>query len=306
MIYSATGTISGGTLAILWRGKPQTIEGMMEKYKKSMIERNLADNTVNMYLHVVKSVYAYLDGRIDKKGLLSWKSWMIDEKKYKPSTINLYIIAFNQYLKFICLSNLCLRIIKVPKKNYLDNALSFKSYTKLKDELLSNNKTLMYHIVSTFATTGVRVSELVKLNVEDVFNGMVDIHSKGDRIRRIYFPKKLIKELKEWLAVEKRTSGPLFLGKNGDRITISAVKSMFARAKKKYKIAGLHCHALRHLFAITWLDRMSRVHQKSGQRQYGVLPILAEILGHRSLDTVFIYLQPSTEELKAYADRVDW
>ena len=158
--------------------------------------------------------------------------------------------------------------------------------------------------MTTFATTGVRVSELVKLNVEDVLSGMVDIHSKGDRIRRIYFPKKLIVSLKQWLG--ERTEGPLFCGKDNKRITISAVKSMFARAKKKYNIPGLHCHALRHLFAFTWLDRMSRVKQKTGQRQYGVLPILAEILGHKSLDTVFIYLQPSTEELKAYANRVDW
>lgn len=304
MLYSATGTISGGTLAILWRGKPISLDDLIGKYCRSMIERNLSDNTTTAYTHVVRSVYAYLDGNIDKQGLLSWKSWMIDEKKYKASTINLYIIAFNQYLKFINLPNLCLRIIKVPKKNYLDNAISLKTYNKLKEKLLADKKTMLYHIVTTFATTGVRVSELVKLNVEDVIAGMVDIHSKGDRIRRIYFPKKLIAQLKEWIG--DKTSGPLFTGKDGNRITISAVKSLFARAKKRYKIPGLHCHALRHLFAFTWLDRMSRVKQKSGQRQYGVLPILAEILGHRSLDTVFIYLQPSTEELRAYADRVDW
>lgn len=304
MLYQSTGTISGGTLAILWRGKPVSLDSLIDKYCKSMIDRNLSDNTIVAYTHVVRSVYAYLDGKIDKQGLLSWKSWMIDEKKCKPSTINLYIIAFNQYLKYINQPNLCLRIIKVPKKNYLDNAISLKAYNKLKEKLLADNKTMLYHIVTTFATTGVRVSELVKLNVEDVLSGMVDIHSKGDRIRRIYFPKKLITQLKEWIG--DRTSGPLFTGNDGDRITISAVKSLFARAKKRYKIPGLHCHALRHLFAFTWLDRMSRVKQKSGQRQYGVLPILAEILGHRSLDTVFIYLQPSTEELRAYADRVDW
>lgn len=304
MLYSATGTISGGTIAILWRGKPISFDDLISKYCRSMIDRNLSDNTITAYTHVVRSVYAYLDGNIDKQGLLSWKSWMIDEKKYKASTINLYIIAFNQYLKYINLPNLCLRIIKVPKKNYLDNAISLKTYNKLKEKLLADKKTMLYHIVTTFATTGVRVSELVKLNVEDVIAGMVDIHSKGDRIRRIYFPKKLIAQLKEWIG--DRTSGPLFTGKDGQRITISAVKSLFARAKAKYEIPGLHCHALRHFFAFTWLDRMSRVRQKSGQRQYGVLPILAEILGHRSLDTVFIYLQPSTEELRAYADRVDW
>lgn len=304
MKFEVTGSFSNNTIQVTLKNKTTSFNKHLELYKKYMINNNLAENTITVYSNVVKNVYHLYDGKITKNNLLSWKSWMIDEKKYKASTINLYIIAFNQYLKFINHPELCLKIIKVPKKNYLDNALSFKAYTKLKSKLLNDNNSLMYHIVSTFAATGVRVSELVKLNAEDVLSGMVDIHSKGDRIRRIYFPKKLIASLKQWLG--ERTEGPLFCGKDNKRITISAVKSMFARAKKKYNIPGLHCHALRHLFAFTWLDRMSRVKQKTGQRQYGVLPILAEILGHKSLDTVFIYLQPSTEELKAYADRVDW
>lgn len=304
MKFEVTGSFKDNSILIKFKNKTSSFEQHLKQYRKHMINNNLADNTILVYSNVVKSVYQLYDGKITKNNLLAWKSWMIDEKKYKASTINLYIIAFNQYLKYINLSNLCLRIIKVPKKNYLDNAISLKTYNKLKEKLLADKKTMLYHIVTTFATTGVRVSELVKLNVEDVIAGMVDIHSKGDRIRRIYFPKKLIAQLKEWIG--DRTSGLLFAGKDGQRITISAVKSLFARAKAKYEIPGLHCHALRHFFAFTWLDRMSRIKQKSGQRQYGVLPILAEILGHRSLDTVFIYLQPSTEELKAYADRVDW
>lgn len=302
------GSLQEGSLRILDQNGEWTFEEHLPQYDKHMLDRNLAKNTRKMYMSVVRKIYDRYDGQITKTNLLAWKTWMLDEHKYKASSANLYIIAINQYLKWIGRPELCLKITKVPKTNYLDNSVSFRSYQKLKIKLLEDNRILLYQIVCTFATTGLRVSELVKLNVEDIRNGSVDIHSKGDRIRRVYFPKKLKVQLTEWLKSENRldSDGPLFINANGGRLSISSVQAMFARAKKRYKIPGLHPHALRHLFAFTWLQKMSRVKQPAGQRQFGVLPILAEILGHKSLDTVFIYLQPSSAELKAYADRVDW
>ena len=49
------------------------------------------------------------------------------------------------------------------------------------------------------AATGVRVSELVGVLVADVRLGYKDIHSKGDKVRRIYMPKTLRTELLSWL-----------------------------------------------------------------------------------------------------------
>lgn len=48
MLYSATGTISGGTLAILWRGKPISLDDLIGKYCKSMIDRNLSDMVLGL------------------------------------------------------------------------------------------------------------------------------------------------------------------------------------------------------------------------------------------------------------------
>lgn len=308
--FYVTGEYDTPSYLIHFNNNTYTLEAHLKKYEKYMYNRNLSDRTIFTYLYVVNKFYKKYNGQINKTNLLAWKSWMIDIKKYKPASVNLYIISMNQYLKYTHQENLTLRIVKVPHKNFLDNTISLRDYKKLKAKLLEDGKTMLYHIICTFGTTGLRVSELVKLNIGDIKAGQVDIHSKGDRIRRVYFPKTLIRQLSDWLKTEHRydeaDNAPLFINTSGVRVSISGVQAMVARAKKRYKIAGLHCHALRHMFAFTWLDVMSKVKQKNGQRQYGVLPILAEILGHKSLDTVFIYLQPGSAELKAYADEVNW
>lgn len=101
--------------------------------------------------------------------------------------------------------------------------------------------------------------------------GYIDIYSKGGRIRRIYLPIRLRNELLDWVG-EK--SGFLFVNRFGEQITPRGI------AQK------LKEHAFK----------------------YGVNPeLLADLLGHESVDTTRIYLQRSGFEQKKIIDRVvDW
>ena len=68
--------------------------------------------------------------------------------------------------------------------------------------------------------TGARISELIKIKVEHVSVGYIDLYTKGGKIRRIYIPLALRKEtliwIKETLQIE---TGYIFLNRFGDRIT---------------------------------------------------------------------------------------
>lgn len=279
-------------------------------YEKGLINANLSDNTINIYLKVVLKFYEKY-GQVDKTNLLHWKADMVDVRKLKPATINQRIIAMNRYLKFYRKTDLFMTEVKCPEKNFLDNSISLKDYHKLQKKLLADGKIKLYYIVTFFGMTGVRVSELIKINVGDVREGSCTIHSKGDRLRKVFIPSRLQKQLLVWLKDEGREGAdddePLFLNSNGIRMSVSGIQQLVRNAGKKYGIHRLHPHAFRHMFALAWIDEMSKHKVKKGYADFaGCLPSLAVILGHKSINTTYIYLKPGVDTLKAYAERINW
>lgn len=71
---------------------------------------------------------------------------------------------------------------------------------------------------------GVRVSELITFQIEDIHRGHKDIYSKGNKMRRIYIPTILKGEFQQWFSAACRTVGPLFLNRFGSPISPSAVQ----------------------------------------------------------------------------------
>lgn len=55
------------------------------------------------------------------------------------------------------------------------------------------------------AATGVRISELVQIQIEDIRRGQLDLYSKGNKIRRIYFPHSVRETCLMWLQNENRS-----------------------------------------------------------------------------------------------------
>ncbi|HMC35234.1 MAG TPA: tyrosine recombinase XerC, partial [Myxococcales bacterium] len=142
---------------------------------------------------------------------------------------------------------------------------------------------------------GLRVSELVGLNLDDVAQDSLRVRGKGGRERIVPLLRKARGALDAYLArrAELRPSGTaLFLNRRGTRLTVRSV----ARHLAKYAlIAGarrhVHPHALRHSFATHLLDM--------GADLRGI----QELLGHASLSTTQRYTHVSAERLlQAYED----
>lgn len=268
-----------------------THSAILGEFEKTLKKENYAENTIIAYRYAIKS-YCGLFGEINKENLLQYKSYLIEHSK--PKSVNLRIRGINKYLEFIGRPELEIKAVKTPRASFLDHIISNADYLYFKNKLRGESDLRWYFIVWTLATTGARISELVKIKVEHVQAGYIDIYSKGGRIRRIYLPIRLRNELLEWVG-EK--SGFLFVNRFGEQITPRGIAQKLKELAYKYGVDPelVHPHAFRHLFALNFLDKNSD------------LVLLADLLGHESVDTTRIYLQRSGFEQKTIIDRVvDW
>lgn len=156
-------------------------------------------------------------------------------------------------------------------------------------------------ILETMYSAGLRVSETVAINDEDVdWDGeLVRVRGKGRRERLTPLGSYAVKAIRAWTSVRKIDpraarpgATPLFVNKFGRRLTTRSVARML---EKHLKASGLDSrttpHTLRHSFATHLLDRGADIRS------------VQELLGHKSLITTQIYTHVSTAGLRAAYER---
>lgn len=252
---------------------------------------NLSDHTISVYLWTVE-YYNNNYNDLTKENLLAYKGYLIEY--FKPKTVNLRIQAINKYLEYSGLEKMRLSAVKIQQKNFLENVVSNADYDYLKKQLKKDGNMMWYFVVWYLAATGARVSELIKIKVEHVNLGYFDLYSKGGKLRRLYIPKKLRIETQKWLALEKKESGYLFLNKYGNRITPRGISQQLKNYADKYGLDKkvIYPHSFRHLFAKNFLEK------------YNDIALLADLMGHESIETTRIYLRKTASEQQALIDRI--
>lgn len=264
---------------------------MVEKFKEFLVISNMAKNTVSAYIYAVNEFHAKHKS-VKKNELLLYKTYLIE--KFKPKTVNLRIQALNKYLEFLGKPELRLKSVKVQQRTYLENVISNADYTFLKNKLKKEENTEWYFVVRFLAATGARVSELVQLKVEHVNAGYYDIYTKGGKIRRLFIPKKLREESMEWLKANKRESGYLFLNRFGERITTRGIAQQLKNFAIKYGLNPkvVYPHSFRHRYAKNFLEKFNDI------------SLLADLMGHESIETTRIYLRRTASEQQSIVDKV--
>lgn len=263
----------------------------IEKFEEFLSQGNMAKNTISAYVYAVKEFDSKYK-ELNKKNLLVYKTFLIET--YKPKTVNLRIQAVNKYLMFAGKAKLRLKSVKVQQHSYLENVISNADYTFLKNKLKKEVNQEWYFVVRFLAATGARVSELIQIKVEHVQVGYYDIYTKGGKIRRIYIPKKLRMEAEEWLKQTKRASGYLFLNRYGERITTRGISQQLKNYAEKYGLNKkvVYPHSFRHRFAKNFLEKFNDI------------SLLADLMGHESIETTRIYLRRSSTEQQQIVDEV--
>ena len=253
-----------------------------EGYEEYLKQSELSKQTRQVYLREAEKFVRYLNGKEITKDRTMLYREKLREEDLSPATINLYVIAVNRYLRYLECGQASIKTLKVQKKRSVENVISRKEYQELLNYAKRSGREKYYYIMRTLALTGIRVSELQYITVETLETGRVQVYNKG-KIRDVYLPDILIRELKKFCREEKENDGIIFRGRGGDPINRITVYKMIAYLGdmvgiKKEKV---HPHSFRHFFAISYMER------------YGNLP---DLLGHTSIETTRIYTTSTVEE----------
>ena len=186
--------------------------------------------------------------------------------------------------------------IEYPKlRKSLPKYLTMEQSAALLKSVEGQNQVRDYAILMIFLNCGIRRSELVGLNVTDVYEDRLRVVGKGNKERFVYFGTPCRKAIDAYLEKRKNMiltdNRALFGSRNGNRISVTAVHRLVEKALKQ---AGLDAtqfsaHKLRHTAATMMLS--GGVDVKTVQ----------EVLGHENLNTTQIYTHIENTELKIAA-----
>ena len=264
---------------------------MVKNFETFLQRLDLSKNTVSSYVWTVK-YFEKTYGKFNKKNLLQYKGYLVEH--FKQQTVNLRLQGINKYLEYTKQDKLKLRFVKVQQKNFLENVISNADYKFLKASLKKDGYSDWYFVVWFMTATGARVSELLQFKAEHVQLGHLDLYTKGGKMRRIYIPKNLQTESLQWLQNKGQTSGYLFLNRFGKRITTRGVAMQLKHFADKYGLNRdvVYPHSFRHRFAKNFLDRFNDI------------ALLADLMGHESIETTRIYLRRTASEQRKIVDKV--
>lgn len=260
-------------------------------FNEYLRKENLWEHTISAYIWTVDYFCKSYDS-VTKENLLAYKGYLMEY--FKPKTVNLRIQAMNKYLEYLNQGSFRLNAVKIQQKSFLENVVSNADYQFLKKKLKSDGNMQWYFVVWYLAATGARVSELIKIKVEHVNLGYFDLYSKGGKLRRLYIPKRLRDETQKWLQEIERQSGYLFLNKYGNRITARGISQQLKNYANKYGLdqAVIYPHSFRHLYAKNFLEK------------YNDIAMLADLMGHESIETTRIYLRKTATEQRELIDKI--
>ena len=205
--------------------------------------------------------------------------------------------SINVFFKYLCLNQKLIEnnpadLLEAPKIGKslpihlsLDEAKDLLNFVKLSNDVRA------YTIITLFLNCGMRLSELVGINVKDIRENKIVITGKGNKQRTIYLNHACQMALSEYLPLRcaiETTDFALFLNRNGKRLTGRSVETI---VKKYVDLAGLDprvtVHKLRHTAATLMY-------------QHGNVDIraLQAILGHEQLSTTEIYTHIDEKRLQ--------
>ena len=186
--------------------------------------------------------------------------------------------------------------VDTPKQmKSLPRYLTLEESLSLLDSVDGPNRERDYCILTLFLNCGLRISELIGLNLSDIQEDALRVLGKGNKVRMVYLNQACLDTLRDYLAVRRPITGPdrdaLFLSARNQRISRSMVNAL---VKKHLSQAGLDStqyssHKLRHTAATLML-------------QNGVdVRAVQEVLGHEHLNTTEIYTHIDNEALRVAA-----
>lgn len=179
------------------------------------------------------------------------------------------------------------RIHKIKTKTVVKNTISDEGIEKLRDHCRERRDLA---IIDLLYSTGIRVGELVNLNIDDIdLEGReCVVYGKGGKERRVYFDAKAKVHLKEYIENRCDDNEALFVTLDApyDRLKISGVEIRLRNLGKQLNLEKIHPHKFRRSMATRAIDKGMPIEQ------------VQKILGHSQIDTTMQYAMVNQNNVK--------
>lgn len=179
------------------------------------------------------------------------------------------------------------RIHKIKTKTVVKSTISDEGIERLRDNC-SEIRDLA--IIDLLYSTGIRVGELVNLNIDDIdLEGRECIvYGKGDKERRVYFDAKAKVHLKNYIESREDSNEALFVTLDAphDRLKISGVEIRLRQLGRQLELEKIHPHKFRRTMATRAIDKGMPIEQ------------VQKILGHSQIDTTMQYAMVNQNNVK--------
>ena len=265
------------------------------------VNRNYSDYTLVNYENDIKEFFLFLNSEgldyldityQDLRGLLE----EYKNKKYKSTSIRRKISSLKGFYKYLVRNNKIninpFIYVTLPKKekklpkflntNEMDELfipVDFDDFLRIRNRL----------IIELLYATGIRVSELVNIKLNDITDDSIKILGKGDKERIVFFNDVCKKYLDKYLIKRNEISkcDYLIINHNGKNITTRMIRIIINDLIKQTSIMKhVSPHVIRHTFATHLLNNGCD------------LLTVQELLGHSSISTTGIYTHVSTEHIR--------
>lgn len=275
-------------------------EAKVRMFVASKKALNRQDNTLKQYSREILNMLDFLGKRLEDitgMDLRYYYGIMREQRGIKMSTMQTRLHYLSSFWDFLITEELVhsnpvkkvgiLKLEKIIKKPYSAEEL---------EALRLNCKNLRDRALIEFLySTGVRVSELVALNVGDIEMGKQElvVYGKGSKERKTYLTDSAKFYLKRYLQTRKKEENleekPLFvtLDEPHDRLTVAGIQYMLRQLGKRAKVENVHPHRFRRTIATDLLNRGMPIEQ------------VKEFLGHEKLDTTMIYCTIKEDRVQA-------
>lgn len=277
----------------------------LDEFKRFLMKSEFSSNTINCYLRDVKVFLQQLHkevAQLDEFDLLAYKQVLL-KKEASVITVNRKLASINTFCRYLyaekeeVLEQYHVKLIKnrdKPEYKGIQQEMS----PLLKELVYKSKKPLHICILEVLLGTGIRVSELVDLNLKDVVfsetnvslsetRGYIRILGKGMVNRTLAMNHQVETAIKEYLKVRKQTdSNRLLIGQRG-ALGRGAVEIILKNYGKQLNM-DLTPHMLRHTVGYQLVKKNTP------------MTTIQQILGHESILTTNLYTQ-TTEQDKADA-----
>ena len=245
-----------------------TIERLLEKIDKPV--RKYDTEEIREYLSSYQQANNCSKVTVDnvRRNLSSFFSWLEEEDYTLKSPMR--------------------RIHKIKTKQPVKEVISDEAIEQLRDNCGCSRDLAM---IDLLYSTGIRVGELVNLNIADIDFEAREcvVFGKGDKERKVYFDAKAKLHLQEYINSRSDENPALFvtLDSPHDRLKISGVEIRIRELGRRLNLTKIHPHKFRRTMATRAIDKGMPIEQ------------VQRILGHSQIDTTMQYAMVNQNNVKA-------